>query len=57
MKAATSKNESKTWGTKVVEKYRPRMNKLTAAQRERLLERAMQIAYGDAAQPAAARRR
>lgn len=57
MKAAPSKKEPKTWGTKVVEKYRPRMNKLTAAQRERLLERAMKIAYGDAAEPTAARRR
>ena len=57
MKAAKTKKEPKTWGTKVVEKYRPRMNKLTAAERERLLERAMQIAYGDAAQPATSRRR
>ena len=57
MKAAPNKPELKTWGTKIVEKYRPRMNKLTAGQRERLLERAMQIAYGDAAKPAPARRR
>jgi hypothetical protein len=57
MKAAKTSRERKSPGTLAVEKYRPRMNKLTAAERERLLERAMQIAYGDAAQPAAARRR
>jgi hypothetical protein len=57
MKAAKTKKEPKTWGTKVVEKLRPRMNKLTAAERERLLVRAMQIAHGDAAKPANSRRR
>ena len=40
-----------------VEKYRPRMNKFTRAQRDRLLERAMQIAYGIDAKTAATGRR
>ena len=58
MKAAKpTPRERKSPGTLIVEKYRPRMNKMTAVERERLLERAMQIAYGDAAQPAASRRR
>lgn len=57
MKAAKPSRERKSPGTLIVEKYRPRMNKLTAAQREQLLERAMQLAYGDAAHPTATRRR
>ncbi len=47
MKAANPKKERKSPGTLIVEKYRPAMNKLTAIERERLLGRAMQIAYGD----------
>ncbi len=57
MKVARTPTERKSSGTLIVEKYRHRMNKLTAAERERLLERAMQLAYGDAAQPTATRRR
>jgi hypothetical protein len=57
MKAAKPKKERKSPGTLIVEKYRPAMNKLTAAERERLLERAMQIAYGDAPLSPAPRRR
>jgi hypothetical protein len=56
MKTTRTRAEAKTWGTKVVEKYRPKMNKLTRAQHDRLLERAMQIAYGENTTPAAARR-
>lgn len=48
MKAAKPKTERTSPGTLIVEKYRPAMNKLTATERERLLERGMQIAYGDA---------
>jgi hypothetical protein len=48
MKAAKPKKERKSPGTLIVEKYRPAMNKLTASERERLLESAMQIAYGAA---------
>ena len=57
MKAATPTKARKTRGTLLVEKYRPRLNKLTDAERERLLERAMQLAYGQDTQPAAPRRR
>ncbi|MBI2928767.1 MAG: hypothetical protein HYY24_24145 [Verrucomicrobia bacterium] len=57
MKAAKPSKERKTRGTLLVEKYRPRLNKLTDAERERLLERAMQLAYGQDTQPAAPRRR
>lgn len=57
MKAAKPKKERKSPGTLIVEKYRPAMNKLTATERERLLERAMQIAYGDAPLSPTPRRR
>jgi len=36
----------KTVGTLVVERYRPRMNKLTPAERQQLRDRAMQLAFG-----------
>jgi hypothetical protein len=36
-KTASRLKEKKTPGTLVVEKYRPRMNKLTNAEREKLL--------------------
>ncbi len=51
--AAKPKGE-KTPGTVAVEKYRPKMNKLTDAERERLLAQAMVTIYG---QPANADRR
>ena len=38
--------EKKTPGTLIVEKYRPRMNKLTAAERPQLRNRARQLAFG-----------
>ena len=38
--------EKKTPGTLIVEKYRPRLNKRTPAQRQQLRNRAMQIAFG-----------
>jgi hypothetical protein len=56
MKTKRTRTEAKTWGSKVVEKYRPKLNKLTRSQNDRLLERAMQIAYGDNATSPAARR-
>ena len=49
--------EPKTPGTRIVEKYRSRMNKLTAAQRQQLRLRAMQIAFGDEGQLAKTPRR
>ena len=57
MRTAKPTKERKSPGTLAVEKYRPRMNKLTATERERLLERAMQIAYGDAPLSPTPRRR
>jgi hypothetical protein len=38
--------EKKTPGTAIVEKYRPAMNKLTDADREKLMARAMITIYG-----------
>jgi hypothetical protein len=46
MKAAEKTFEKKTPGTLIVEKYRPRMNKLTPAERQQLRNRAMQTAFG-----------
>ena len=45
-KPAASKPEKKTPGTIAVEKYRPAMNKLTDAEREKLMARAMVTIYG-----------
>ena len=38
--------EKRTSGTQAVEKYRPKMNELTDAERERLLAQAMVTIYG-----------
>lgn len=55
MKKATAKPaDKKTPGTRIVEKYRPQMNKLTDAEREKLMAQAMVTIYG---QPANADRR
>ena len=56
-KSAGRARGSKTWGTRVAAEIRAECNKLTRAQREALLDRAMQIAYGSDAQPAQTRRR
>ena len=40
--------EPKSSGTKLVEKHRPRMSRLTDAERQRLMARGLQIIYGDA---------
>jgi hypothetical protein len=40
-KPATKPKEMRTPGTRAVEKYRPRMNRLTDAEREKLLVQAM----------------
>lgn len=48
-KAATTrtrKAEPKSIGTRIVEKYRPEMSKLSAAERQRLSVRAMQLIWG-----------
>jgi len=49
--------EKKTPGTLIVEKYRPRMNKLTPAQRLHLRDRAMQLAFGHESQSTPSPRR
>lgn len=46
MKALEKPVAKKTAGTLIVEKYRPRMNKLTLAERQQLRDRAMQLAFG-----------
>jgi len=48
-KPAAKAKEKKTPGTLAVEKYRPKMNKLTDAERERLLAQAMVTIYGQSA--------
>ena len=45
-KPVSNTAEKKTPGTVIVEKYRPAMNKLTDAERERLMARAMVTIYG-----------
>ena len=45
-KSGANTREKKTPGTVAVEKYRPAMNKLTDAQREKLMARAMVTIYG-----------
>lgn len=46
-KRAMAAQEKKTPGTVIVEKYRPAMNKLTDAERERLMAVAMVTIYGE----------
>jgi len=53
-KASGNPKEKKSSGTLAVEKYRPKMNKLSDAEREKLLAQAMVTIYG---QPANADRR
>ena len=48
-KPVATTNEKKTLGTASVEKYRPRMNKLTDMEREKLLAQAMVTIYGQSA--------
>jgi hypothetical protein len=45
-KPAVNTPDKKTPGTVAVEKYRPAMNKLTDAEREKLMARAMVTIYG-----------
>ena len=46
-KPMTPKAEPKTSGMKLVEKYRPRMSRVTDAERQKLMARGLQIIYGD----------
>ena len=54
---ASAKREPKSRGALWAEQTRKRCNPLTDAQREKLLDRALQIAYGTEAEPAASGRR
>ena len=47
----------KTIGTRIVEKYRSRMNQLTEAERKQLLEEGLATIYGAPAGPDHAHRR
>jgi hypothetical protein len=49
VKAANKTEAKKTPGTLAVEKHRPLMNKLTAAQRQRLRQRTAELLYGNEA--------
>jgi hypothetical protein len=45
-KLVANATEKKTPGTVIVEKYRPAMSKITDAEREKLMARAMVTIYG-----------
>ena len=47
-KSAASESRPKSSGTKLVEKYRPRMSRLSDVERQKLMARGLQIIYGDA---------
>ena len=49
--------EKKTRGALMIEKYRPRMNKLTPIERQQLRDRAMQLAFGRESESASTPRR
>jgi hypothetical protein len=53
----TSNAGKKTAGMKIVEKYRPRMSRLTDAERQKLMERGLQIIYAESAEAKPAHRR
>ncbi len=57
VKVAKPATEKKTPGTLIVEKYRPRLNKLTPGERQQLRNRAMQIAFGNESESAPTARR
>ena len=44
-KASKAEVREKTIGTRIVEKYRPRMNELTEAERKQLLEEGLATIY------------
>ncbi|HEX5221982.1 MAG TPA: hypothetical protein VFZ59_20635 [Verrucomicrobiae bacterium] len=47
-KSAVSESQRKSSGTKLVEKYRPRMSRLSDVERQKLMARGLQIIYGNA---------
>lgn len=46
-KQVASGSQPKSSGTKLVEKYRPRMSRLSDVERQKLMARGLQIIYGD----------
>ena len=56
-KTAAPTPRSKSPGTRMVEKYRPRMNHLSEVERKRLLEEGLAIIYGATADRDHAHRR
>lgn len=46
-KLATSEAQQKSSGMKLVEKHRPRMSRLTDAERQKLMARGLRIIYGN----------
>ena len=55
-KGPTPRATEKTIGTRIVEKYRPKMNQLTEAERKQLLEEGLAIIYRGRAAPGHAHR-
>ena len=55
-KTSPPATREKTRGTRIVEKYRPKMNNLSEAERKRLLEEGLAVIYGSATAPAHAHR-
>jgi len=51
VKVAKKIVERKTPGALIVEKYLPRMNKLTTSERQQLRDRAMRIAFSHESEP------
>jgi hypothetical protein len=50
-KPTPSEGQRKSAGTELVEKYRPRMSRLTDTERQKLMSRGLQIIYGHAPAP------
>ncbi len=57
MKAAALATGDATTGTRMVEKYRPRTSRLSDEERQKLMERGMQIIYGKPAEAESNHRR
>jgi hypothetical protein len=55
-KSAPTVTHRKSSGTKLVEKYRRRMSRLSDVERQKLMTRGLQIVYGDTAAAQAAHR-
>jgi hypothetical protein len=56
-KGNATRSPQKTVGTRIVEKYRSKMNNLTEAERKQLLQEGLATIYGAPAEPGHAHRR